>query len=69
MELPKRKPARLKEYDFSTLGAYFITICVKSRKLSSFIDGYYIKELPNEIEEFLVSKEKVLSKQTNYLVC
>ena len=32
MELPKRKPTRLKGYDYSTPGAYFITICVKDRK-------------------------------------
>ena len=32
MELPKRKPTRLKGYDYSTAGAYFITICVKDRK-------------------------------------
>ncbi|MGN0530258.1 MAG: transposase [Eubacterium sp.] len=30
--LPKRKPNRLKEFDYSTNGAYFITICVKDRK-------------------------------------
>ncbi len=32
MNLPKRKENRLKNYDYSTPGAYFITICVKDRK-------------------------------------
>ena len=32
MDLPKRKPARLPEYNYSSPGAYFITICVKDRK-------------------------------------
>lgn len=32
MDLPKRKPNRLLEYDYSTPNAYFITICTKSRK-------------------------------------
>ena len=32
MELPKRKPTRLKEYDYNSEGAYFITICIKDRK-------------------------------------
>ena len=32
MDLPKRKPNRLKVYDYSTRGAYFITICVKEKK-------------------------------------
>ncbi|MBE7019670.1 MAG: hypothetical protein E7413_07335 [Ruminococcaceae bacterium] len=31
-DFPKRKPNRLREYDYSTPGAYFITICVKGRK-------------------------------------
>jgi REP element-mobilizing transposase RayT len=30
--LPKRKSARLKDYDYTGEGAYFITICVESRK-------------------------------------
>lgn len=32
MELPKRKPNRLREFDYSTPGAYFITLCTKDRK-------------------------------------
>ncbi len=31
-ELPKRKDLRLKNYDYSTEGAYFVTICVQDRK-------------------------------------
>ena len=31
MDLPKRKPTRLKEFDYSTPGAYFITICTKDK--------------------------------------
>ena len=32
MELTKRKPNRLKEYDYSTPNAYFITVCTQNRK-------------------------------------
>ena len=32
MELPKRKPIRLPEYDYSLPGAYFITICTNDRR-------------------------------------
>lgn len=32
MELPKRKNNRLKDYDYSSAGVYFITICSKDRK-------------------------------------
>ena len=31
-KLPKRKHLRLKEYDYSQNGAYFITICTKDRR-------------------------------------
>ena len=30
-ELPVRKPNRLKEYDYSQNGNYFVTVCVKNR--------------------------------------
>ena len=31
-ELPKRKDIRLKNYDYSSPGAYFVTICTENRK-------------------------------------
>ena len=31
-QLPKRKSPRLKSFDYSTTGAYFITICTQNRK-------------------------------------
>ena len=30
-ELPKRKPTRLKIFDYSSAGAYFVTICIRDR--------------------------------------
>ena len=30
--LPKRKDIRLKDYDYSSPGAYFVTICTENRK-------------------------------------
>ncbi len=39
-DLPKRKPTRLKDFDYSKCGAYFITICTENRKnLLSLIVG------------------------------
>ena len=32
MDLPNRKPTRLKGYDYSTPGMYFLTVCTKYRK-------------------------------------
>ena len=51
MNLPKRKPTRLKEYDYSTPGAYFITICTKDRKqlLSRIIVGTGVLDCPQNI--------------------
>ena len=31
-ELPKRKDLRLKQYDYSSAGTYFVTICIKNRE-------------------------------------
>lgn len=31
-ELQKRKPTKLKNFDYSSKGVYFITICIKDRK-------------------------------------
>ena len=30
-ELPQRKPTRLKNFDYSSAGAYFVTICIRDR--------------------------------------
>ncbi len=40
-KLPKRKNIRLKGYDYSNEGCYFITICTENRKnlLSSVVGG------------------------------
>jgi len=48
MELPKRKPTRLKGYDYSTPGMYFVTICTHNRKcILSHIVGDGLCDLPH----------------------
>ena len=32
MDLPRRKPNRLRDYDYSLPGCYFVTICTKDRQ-------------------------------------
>jgi hypothetical protein len=32
MNLPKRKPTRLKKFDYSSEGYYFVTICTHNKK-------------------------------------
>jgi REP element-mobilizing transposase RayT len=47
MELPKRKRRRLKDYDYSQNGAYFITICTKDRKpIMSAVVGDGLRAVP-----------------------
>ena len=74
MEYPERKPNRLTEYDYSTNGAYFITICTRDRKkiLSSIVgdDAHivpksygivaekYIRNVP-EIEKYVIMPDHI----------
>ena len=41
MDLPERKPNRLPNFDYSTPGAYFITICTENKRpiLSQIVGG------------------------------
>lgn len=55
MDLPKRKPSRLKNYNYNTPGAYFITICTKGRKeiLSTIQVGTGVLDRPkNELTTY-----------------
>lgn len=45
-KLPERKRNRLRNYDYSSCGAYFITICTKDRK-----NIFWDKEQPNIVGE------------------
>ena len=49
MELPKRKPTRLKRYDYSTPGAYFVTVCTHNKEciLSDINVGEGLRALPS----------------------
>ena len=62
MELPKRKSIRLKDYDYSQNGAYFITICTHNREcLFSDIVGATLCGRPNNpqilMEKWLLELE------------
>ena len=48
MNLPKRKPTRLKDFDYNSNGAYFITICTKDKqKILCDIVGEGLCALPS----------------------
>ena len=48
MNLPKRKPNRLENFDYSKNGAYFLTLCTKNRKrlLSNINVGTGVLDCP-----------------------
>ena len=69
MELPKRKPIRLSDYDYSSPGAYFITICTKDRRciLSDISVGaaegvgpnLQLTDIGKVVEQFILSTERM----------
>ena len=53
MDLPKRKPTRLKGYDYSTPGAYFVTICTQNKKcMFSNIVGAIHESPENKLTQY-----------------
>ena len=68
MNLPKRKPTRLKDYDYSSEGAYFITICTKNKqKILCDIVGDGAHDVPKInlspmgeiVEKYILSTNKI----------
>ena len=68
MIFPKRKPTRLKGYDYSAKGAYFITICVKDREeLLSKIVGDGVLDVPNNIlTQYGEIADKYINKMSEF---
>ena len=65
MELKNRKRTRLKEYDYSSEGSYFITICSKDKKLIfSKIVGDGFPDVPQVV---LTEYGKVINRQINLM--
>ena len=65
-ELPKRKPTRLKDFDYSKTGAYFVTICTRDRKqILSRIVGGDVLDAPLSLE--LLPCGKIADKYVNQL--
>jgi len=59
MNLPKRKAMRLPDFDYSSNGAYFVTICTQNRKciLSRIVgDGFPVPKLSGKIAEEYIKK-------------
>ncbi len=55
MKIKKRKEIRLKEYDYSTAGAYFVTVCTKNKEhlLGKICVGDGLPDIPyTELTEY-----------------
>ncbi len=68
MDLPNRKTTRLKDYDYSTPGAYFVTICTKDRKeILSHIVGTGVPDGPkNILSKYGEIAEKYIIEMTSF---
>ena len=69
MELPKRKPTRLRDYDYSQNGAYFVTICTKDRKniLSVINVGVGVLDDPqNQLSQYGMIADKYINQMNNF---
>ena len=65
-ELPKRKPTRLQNFDYSTAGVYFITICTENRReILSRIVGGDVLDAPKNIK--LLPHGKIAQKYIHQL--
>ena len=65
-ELPKRKPTRLRDFDYNSSGAYFITICTENRRqILSHIVGGDVLDAPKSTELLLCGK--IADKYINQL--
>ncbi|MBQ4631610.1 MAG: transposase [Clostridia bacterium] len=69
IEFPKRKPTRLKGYDYSLPGAYFITICThnKEKLLSQITVGQGLAPAENKLSVYgRIAKEQIDLLETHY---
>ena len=65
-ELKKRKPTRLKTFDYNSSGAYFLTICTENRRrILSRIVGGDVPDAPKDME--LLPYGKIADKYINQL--
>ena len=66
--LPKRKHPRLESYDYSTAGAYYITICTHKRQcLLSHIVGRGLAPAENQFTEYgKIAEEQLFLLEKRY---
>jgi len=69
MELPKRKPTRLKNYDYSQNGYYFVTICThnKQKILCNIVESNAL-DLPSVVLSKIgeIAEQELLNVTSHY---
>ena len=67
MSLPKRKPTRLKDYDYSQNGYYFVTICSHNKKciFSNIVGGGALDAPQNKLTKYGKIVEKYILSTNN----
>ena len=74
MDRPVRKPLRLKNYDYSAPGAYFITICTREKEcvLSRILVGAGVLDGPavqlSDIGQIIVATIREVERHTTRVV-
>lgn len=68
METPNRKPTRLSDYDYSTGGAYFVTICTHNRRqILSRIVGQGLAPAECVLSQYgKIAQQELLALETRY---
>ena len=69
MNLPERKQIRLQNYDYSSPGAYFVTLCTEKRRkiLSDIIVGQGLAPAETKLSRYgEIAKEQLLLLQKRY---
>lgn len=64
MEQPKRKNPRLKNFDYSTIGSYFITICTEGRRgILCELVGRAESSRPTTISQIVAVLKRLINKE------
>ena len=69
MDLPQRKANRLKNYDYSQNGAYFVTICTDNKRylLSQIIVGQGLAPAESKLSGYgKIAEEQLLNLENRY---
>ena len=68
MDLPKRKPTRLSQYDYSQNGYYFVTICTKDKqKIFGNIVGQGLAPAETKLSRYgEIAKAEIINLEKRY---